>query len=128
MAYSGDLIQFYYNNAWTTLPKIKKYSPGYKKLWSEDTGRSITGVNKGTLVGIFPKLTITFTPMTEDEMSLVENITCMPSCQVKYYDSHTKALVQNDFYFGDLDTDLMRKDLMLFEECTISVVANAKRS
>ncbi len=128
MAYSGDLIQFYYNNAWTTLPKIKKYAPGYKKLWSDDTGRSITGENKGTLVGIFPKLTLTFAPMTEDEMSIVENITCQASCLVKYYDSHTKTLLQNSFYFGDVDTDLMRKDTMMFEECTITVVANKKRS
>ena len=41
----------------------------YNKLWGTDTGRNLAGVMTGTLVGIFPKLILTFKSMTKAEMN-----------------------------------------------------------
>ena len=41
---------------------------GYHKLWASDTGRNLAGVNTGTLIGIFPKITLQFRKLTKTEL------------------------------------------------------------
>ena len=82
--YSGELLQIYNgtgstityngknytNGSYVTLGKQTGYTVQYCKLWSSDTGRSMTGENKGTLIGIFPKITVKLGKLSEDEMHL----------------------------------------------------------
>ena len=42
----------------------------FNKLWGSDTGRNLKGSFSGTLVGIYPKITLTFRKLTQDEMNL----------------------------------------------------------
>lgn len=41
------------------IAKLIDYKVEYNKLWSTDTGRSMTGEFSGTLIGIFPKIVLT---------------------------------------------------------------------
>lgn len=139
--YSGELLQIYngtgstiaYNGqsyadgAYVTMGKQTAYSVQYCKLWSSDTGRSMTGENKGTLIGIFPKITVKLGRMSEEDMSAIINLTNQSRANVKYYDVGAKALTTASFYFGDVSAELERKSSMYHKATGFSIIANQKR-
>ena len=139
--YSGELLQIYNgtgstityngktyaNGSYVTLGKQTGYTVQYCKLWSSDTGRSMTGENKGTLIGIFPKITVKLGKLSEDEMSAIINLTNQSRADVKYYDVGKKALVTASFYFGDVSAELERKSTMYHKGVSFSIIANKKR-
>lgn len=139
--YSGELLQIYNgtgasvtyngksyaNGSYVTLGKQTEYSVQYCKLWSSDTGRSMTGENKGTLIGIFPKITVKLGRLSESDMSAIINLTNQSRADVKYYDVGKKALVTASFYFGDVSAELERKSTMYHKGTSFSIIANKKR-
>lgn len=124
IAYNGSI---YPNGSYVPLGKKTAYKVGYHKLWSSDTGRSMTGENKGTLVGIFPKITVELGRMSEDDMSAIINLTMQAKADVKYYDVGAKDLVTASFYFGDVSTELERQSSMYHKGTSFSIIANKKR-
>ena len=124
IAYNG---KNYPNGSYIPLGKKTEYIVGYHKLWSSDTGRSMTGENKGTLIGIFPKITVKLGRMTEDDMSAIINLTMQARADVKYYDVGKKDLVTASFYFGDVSAELERQSSMYHKGTSFSIIANKKR-
>lgn len=118
----------YSNNSYVPLGKIAKYSVTGHKLWGEDSGRSMTGSNKGTLVGIFPKLSITLIDPNEDDMKAILLLTDQPEASVKYYDAVSKSVKTNSFYFGDVPWEVVMAKVMRFGEVTFSIIANERRT
>ena len=141
MAFSGDLLAIYNgtgstiayngknyaNGSYVPLGKKTAYKVGYHKLWSSDTGRSMTGENKGTLIGIFPKITVDLGRMTEEDMSAIINLTMQARADVKYYDVGKRSLVTASFYFGDVSAELERQHSMYHKGMSFSIIANKKR-
>ena len=139
--YSGELLQIYNgtgstltyngqtyaNGSYVTLGKKTAYTVQFCKLWSNDTGRSMTGENKGTLIGIFPKISVKLGRLSEDDMSAIINLTNQPRANVKYYDVGKKDLVTASFYFGDASADLERQSTMYHKGTGFSIIANKKR-
>lgn len=139
--YSGELLQIYNgtgstivyngksyaNGSYVTLGQKAAYKVQYCKLWSSDTGRSMTGENKGTLIGIFPKITVRVGRMSEGDMSAIINLTNQARADVKYYDVGAKALTTASFYFGDVSAELERKSTMYHKATEFSIIANKKR-
>lgn len=139
--YSGELLQIYNgtgspityngktyaNGSYVTLGKQTEYKVQYCKLWSSDTGRSMTGENKGTLIGIFPKISVKLGRLSEDDMSAIINLTMQSRADVKYYDVGAKALITASFYFGDVSADLERQSTMYHKGTSFSIIANKKR-
>ena len=139
--YSGELLQIYNgtgstitfggksysHGSFVTMGKQTEYKVQYCKLWSSDTGRSMTGENKGTLIGIFPKITVKLGRLSEDDMSAIINLTNQARVDVKYYDVGNKALTTASFYFGDVSADLERKSSMYHKGTSFSIIANKKR-
>lgn len=139
--YSGELLQIYnstgspivYNGkthedgTYVTLGKLATYKVDYCKLWSADTGRSMTGENKGTLIGIFPKITVKLGRMSEEDMSAIIKLTNQSRTYVGYYDVGAKALTTSVFYFGDVSADLERKSTMMHKAVEFSIIANRRR-
>ena len=141
MVYSGDLLQIYNgtgstvayngksyaNGTFVTLGRNTAYKVQFCKLWSSDTGRSMTGENKGTLIGIFPKITVRLGRLSEADMSAIINLTNQPRADVKYYDVGAQALTTASFYFGDVSAELERKSTMMHKATEFSIIANRKR-
>ena len=73
----------------------------YNKLWGEDTGRNLAGKFTGTLVGIFPKLILTFRKLTQAEMNIIAPILDSSSQSVTYYDPSTNQSETITTYTGD---------------------------
>lgn len=112
----------------TNITKLVTYKVSYCKLWSSDTGRSMTGENKGTLVGIFPKIEITLGKMTPVEMSRFLSLVNVASADVTYYDTERREPVTNSFYFGDAVDEIYRQKNMSHKPISISIIANKRRS
>lgn len=89
----------------------------YNKLWSEDSGRNLAGEQSGTLVGIFPKIVVTFNPLTKSELELIAPILDSVRQTVSYYDPYKKKQISITTYTGDwsitnkhIITERMRND------------------
>lgn len=112
----------------TNISKLVSYKVSYCKLWSSDTGRSMTGENKGTLIGIFPKLEITLGKMSGPEMSKFLALVNVARADVTYYDTERREPVTNSFYFGDAVDEIYRQKNMSHKPISISIVANKRRT
>ena len=66
-----------------------------------DTGRNLAGKFTGTLVGIFPKLILTFRRLTQAEMNIIAPILDSANQTVKYYDPSTNSTKTITTYTGD---------------------------
>lgn len=73
----------------------------FNKLWGSDTGRNLKGSFSGTLVGIFPKITLTFRKLTQAEMNLIAPILDSGSQSLTYYDPTTNSNKTITTYSGD---------------------------
>ena len=124
IAYNGTN---YPHGSYVPLGKKTDYSVAYCKLWSSDTGRSMTGANKGTLIGIFPKITVSLGRMSEEDTSAIINLTMQARADVKYYDVGKKSLVTASFYFGDVSADIEKQRSMYHKGMSFSIIANKKR-
>lgn len=120
MRYSGDLITLNGQN----VPCITSYKLGRCKLWGSDTGRNMAGSMKGTLVGIFPKITLEVGYTSDDDMSTLENILDMAVISVTYYSNKYKTTLTADYYASDYDENLGRKEDMTYAPFTVSLVPN----
>ena len=78
-----------------------KYS--YNKLWSSDSGRNLAGTQSGTLIGIFPKLTLQFKPLTQSELEIIVPILDSARQSIIYYDPYKKTNVTIETYTGDYE-------------------------
>ena len=76
---------------------------GYNKLYSGDSGRSLSGAMSGTLIGIFPKLILQFRKLTKTELELIVPILDSSAQSVQYYDPKKKTTVTMTTYTGDYE-------------------------
>lgn len=78
-----------------------KYS--FNKLWSSDSGRSLSGTQSGTLIGIFPKIILEFRKLTKSELELIVPILDKPYQSTTYYDPKKKVNTTMTTYTGDYE-------------------------
>ena len=90
-------------------PYIKEAKYGYNKLWANDSGRNLAGTMSGTLVGIFPKITITFRRLTKSEMEIIAPILDSARQTVSYYDPNKQRQVSMQTYTGDYEITNQQK-------------------
>lgn len=104
---------------------------GYNKLWSSDTGRNLAGSNSGTLLGIFPKLKLTFRDLNKDELEYLVPILDSATQTTQYYDPYKKAMTTMSTYTGDWETtnrNTFSNVAYVNESFQISVIANDRRA
>ena len=87
---------------------------GFNKLFSNDSGRSLSGAMSGTLLGIFPKIILQFKPLTKAELEIIAPILDSASQTVTYYDPNKKTNVTMTTYTGDYeitDKNIIKDDV-----------------
>ena len=77
---------------------------GYNKLWSNDTGRTLSGKMSGTLIGIFPKIIMSFRKLTDDELVYLAPHFDNASQTITYKDPNKNAITTITTYTGDWET------------------------
>jgi len=99
----------------------------YNKLWGSDTGRNLKGKYSGTLVGIFPKIILTFRKLTKSEMNIIAPILNSGTQTVRYYDPDTNSNKTISTYTGDWSYE-NRSIATKNDSFECSFIARARRS
>lgn len=73
----------------------------FNKLWASDTGRNLSGKMSGTLVGIFPKIILTFRKLTKSELNIIAPILDSANQTLQYYDPTLNTTKTITTYTGD---------------------------
>lgn len=103
---------------------------GYHKLWGSDTGRNLAGEQTGTLIGIFPKITLQFRKLTKTELETIVPYLDSATQSLTYYDPNKKQNVTIDTYASDYEV-INRKIINSEnknEGFSISLISVRKRS
>ena len=102
----------------------------YNKLWAEDSGRNLAGVQTGTLIGIFPKIILQFRRLTKSELQTIAPILDSTTQSVTYFDPNKQQYVTMETYTGDYE--IVNKNIvnenMKNEGFQISFIAKRKRA
>lgn len=98
----------------------------YNKLWSKDSGRNLAGTQTGTLIGIFPKLVLTFRKLNQTELHLLAPILDSARQTVQYHDDKSNTTKTITTYSGDWKAVCKRIGMVEGVQC--SFISTRKRS
>jgi hypothetical protein len=98
---------------------------GYHKLWAEDSGRNLAGVQSGTLIGIFPKITLQFRKLSKSELEIVAPILDLANQTLTYYDPNKKANTTITTYTGDWE--IVNRGINQNEGFSCAFISTSKR-
>ena len=101
----------------------------YNKLWT-DSGRNLAGEMTATLVGIFPKIKLSFRKLTKDELKIITPILDSSSQSLTYFDPTKNQSITIDTYTGDyavVDRNIITNSVKN-ESFEVSFIAIRKRS
>ncbi len=131
---------------WYAFPStIKDASLSDYKYWASDSGRSMTGSMKGTLIGIFPKLQVTIGKQNADERAILCKCLNQDGATVRAFWSEGKGCGAGWGYLGDVTNKIKHWDKYgtlgtlsngvqsyqcksTFDSMQFSVIANNRRS
>ena len=135
-----------HGSTWYAFPStIKDASLSDYKYWASDSGRSMTGSMKGTLIGIFPKLQVTIGKQKADERAVLCKCLNQTEATVRAYCTERKRFETASFYFGDVTNKIKHWDKhgtlgtlsngvqpytckSTFDSMQFSVISNNRRS
>lgn len=105
---------------------LTKVKFGYHKIWGKDTGRSLSGDNSGTLKGIYPKITMTFRKLNEDEVGVILSLFNKAENKVTFYNPDLKKTITNMSCYSN-DQEMDQEYLGRIEGYSSAVISNKKR-
>ena len=98
---------------------------GYHKLWSSDSGRALSGKQSGTLIGIFPKFTLSFRSLTEKELTYLAPHFDNARQTIKYIDPNKNKEISIETYSGDWE--IVYKNIKKGQAFDLSFIAVDRR-
>lgn len=99
---------------------------GYHKLWSEDSGRNLAGTQSGTLIGIFPKITVQFKKLSQTELEQISQILDSATQNLTYYDPNKKQTITMSTYTGDWE--IVNRGIQKNQGFSCSFISRRKRA
>lgn len=105
---------------------LTKVKFGYHKIWGKDTGRSLSGDNSGTLKGIYPKITMTFRKLNEDEVGVILSLFNKAENKVTFYNPDLKKTITNMSCYSN-DQEMDQEYLGRIKGYSSAVISNKKR-
>lgn len=105
---------------------LTKVKFGYHKIWSSDTGRNMAGTNSGTLVGLFPKITMTFRRLNDEEIGTILSLFNKAENKVTFYNPDLKKLIYNMSCYSN-DQEYEQDNFGKIEGYSSAVISNKKR-
>lgn len=99
---------------------------GYHKIMGKDTGRALSGDNSGTLKGIYPKITMTFRKLNDEETGIILSLFNKAENKVTFYNPDLKKkVIDMSCYSNDQEYD--QQYLGKTEGYSSAVISNKKR-
>jgi hypothetical protein len=109
----------------TELSKVKTYQVERNKLFS-DADRNLEGELITTFIGVFPKITVEFTYMTESELKTVLGLIEEPGFNVSWWDSKKGDYSAGVYYAGDFKYGLWDKTKGMYEPWSVNLIPYKK--
>lgn len=107
-------------------PFLIKAKFGYHKIWSSKSGRNMAGTNSGTLVGIFPKITMTFRRLDKDGVKKMLQLFNKAENLVTFYNPDLeKKIINMSCYSNDQEFD--QENLGKINGYSCAVISNRAR-
>lgn len=97
----------------------------FNKLWATDSGRNLAGKMTGSLIGIFPKIVLTFRKLTKEELNIIAPIIDSAIQTVTYYDPSKNQNVTMTTYTGDWS--IINKSIGKNSSFDCSFISNERR-
>lgn len=117
--------QLLYIDGWL-VPKLIKYEISYNKLWADDSGRDMAGNNKGTLIGIFPKIQVEVGSYTASEMDEFLSKANKAELSIRWYDAQSmKQWDDISYYINDFAISV--KNSGKYNGFSFNLIPNRKR-
>ena len=98
----------------------------HNKLWGKNSGRNLAGKQKGTLIGIFPKLVLQFRKLSKEELVLLAPVLDSAEQSTKYFDVFKNQYITISTYTGDWK--YLCKNKSKADGFSCSFIAREKRS
>lgn len=117
--------QLLYIDGWL-VPKLTKFEVAYNKLWADDSGRDMAGNNKGTLIGIFPKIQVEVGSYTPTEMNNFLSHANKGELSVSWYDAQGEKTWNNISYYIN-DFAISVKPSGYYNGFNFNLIPNRKR-
>lgn len=105
---------------------LTKAKFGYHKIWGKDTGRALSGDNSGTLKGIYPKITMTFRRLNEEEVGTILSLFNKAENKVTFYNPDLKKTITDMSCYSN-DQEMDQQYLGVIEGYSSAVISNKKR-
>lgn len=105
---------------------IIKAKFGYHKIWGKDTGRALSGDNSGTLKGIYPKITMTFRKLNDEEVGIILSLFNKAENKVTFYNPDLGKNIVNMSCYSN-DQEYSQKYLGKIKGYSSAVISNKKR-
>lgn len=99
---------------------------GYHKIWGKDTGRALSGDNSGTLKGIYPKITMTFRKLNDEEVGIILSLFNKAENKVTFYNPDLRKNIVNMSCYSN-DQEYSQKYLGKIKGYSSAVISNKKR-
>ena len=110
------------------VPKLIKYGISYTKQWGDDAGTDMSGESKGTLIGIFPKLSVEIGELDENEMFTFLSKCNKAKFNIDWYDAETKDIRTGISYcIDDYSIEIKNSKKMAYKPFSFDLVPNKKR-
>jgi hypothetical protein len=95
------------------------------KLWT-DADRNLNGDLKATFIGVFPKLTLEFTYLTEAQMKTITGLLDDSSFTVSWWNSKIEDYTSATYYAGDYSYPVFNKEKGTYESWGVSLIPFSK--
>ncbi len=105
------------------IPATNNYQVSYVKLWAGDTNRAMDGTYTGTIIGIFPKIAITWPTLTGSQQSLLLSIFNKPSLHIEWWDAAKQQYNSGEFQTSDVNVGVLLADKDLWVDFSAELTA-----
>lgn len=122
MIYTGNLVKI----DGVVIPHIKKYKIGRAKLW-KNADRNMSGDVRATLIGIFPKIQIQTSYLTQGAMAQLTALLDKDYFEVEWFDVRIQQTIKTKYYASDYDVELSNKYKGLYNPLEVNLVPVSKR-
>ena len=110
------------------VPKLIQYDVEYNHLYGSDSGRDLTGDNKATLIGFFPKIYVQVGSFTQQEMRTFLQKINRAELKISYYEEEFGKLVELvSYYASDYRISLKDSKRMIYNGFQFNLIPNKKR-
>jgi hypothetical protein len=109
-----------------TLTELVSYKVNYSKLW-KDADRNMNGDISSTLIGIFPNIDASTTPLTQAQVGVLCAALDQPYFTATFWDPSSNSQRTASFYASDYSITLLSRVTGMYGTVDFSIIPISKR-